>query len=332
MNLSQQTEISASTFSSGLAGNINITADNFNLTEGAKVITNTAGIGKAGDIRFQIMDSLNLVNSRIEASTEQESSGNGGNIFIDPQTVTLTNSQIAVNSQGQGIGGDIDLLAGNLTLREQSALTAETESTDGGNIKMTLGGNLVLRDQSNISATAGTAQAGGDGGNIEIDAQFILAFPTEDSNITANAFEGNGGKISITAEGILGIEFRKQETILSDITASSELGLAGTVDINTPDIDPNRGLVNLPRQSVDTELARGCDVEGEGRVAFYNLGRGSLAASPDDFLIPDTIIGEWLPLAPSLEGFASDKKLGFKLMTGHSLVIGIKPLVPSCWR
>ena len=331
LNLSQQTEISASTFSSGQAGSINITANNFELTEGATVITNTTGSGKAGDIQLQIRDSLNLVNSSIEASTQEESSGDGGSIFIDPQVVTLNNSQIAVNSQGTGTGGNINLQADTLTLENQSAITAETVSTDGGEIELNIGGNLLLRDHSQISATAGTAQAGGDGGNIDINAQFILAFPTEDSNITANAFEGNGGKISITAEGILGIEFRSQPTILSDITASSEFGLAGTVDINTPETDPNRGLVTLSQQAVDTQVALGCDVDGEGAVAFYNLGRGGLSASPDDFLIPDTVIGEWLPLVPSSTSFSAPQKLNFEL-NGQQRATGIKQLVPPCWQ
>ncbi|MDJ0536422.1 MAG: filamentous hemagglutinin N-terminal domain-containing protein [Xenococcaceae cyanobacterium MO_207.B15] len=331
LNLSQQTEISASTFSSSLAGDINITANNFNLTEGATVITNTSSSGQAGDIELQIRDELNLVDSSITASTDINSTGRGGNININRPNLTLINSEIEVNSQGEGIGGDITLQADTLTLENQSAITAETVSTDGGEIKLNVGDNLVLRDNSQISATAGTAQAGGNGGNVDINAQFILAFPTEDSNITANAFQGNGGEISITAEGILGIEFREQPTILSDITASSEFGLAGTVDIDTPETDPNRGLVTLPQQAVDTQVALGCDVDGEGAVAFYDLGRGGLSTSPDDFLIPDTVIGEWLPLIPSLESFAAPQKLNFEV-NGQQRATGIKQFVPPCWR
>ncbi len=330
-NLSQQTEISASTFSSGRAGNINITANNFNLTEGVTVVTNTTSSGQAGDIQLQIRDNLNLVDSAIAASTAPNSQGKGGNIDIDPQVVTLNNSQIAVNSQGEGTGGSITLQAGNLNLDNQSAISAETLSTDGGNIEIALGENLILRDNSQISATAGTARAGGDGGNIEIDAQFILAFPTEDSNITANAFFGNGGNISITAEGILGLEFRENPTILSDITASSEFGLAGTVNIDTLETDPNRGLITLPQQAVDTQVALGCDVDGEGAVTFYNLGRGGLATSPHDFLIPDTVIGEWLPLTPSFESFDSEHKLGFELNSQQRTTV-IRQLVPVCKR
>ena len=331
LNLSQQTEISASTFSSGRAGNINITADNFNLTEGATVITDTTSSGQEGDIQLQIRDNLNLVDSAIAASTAPNSTGEGGSINISSATVDLDNSQVAVNSQGEGTGGSIILQADNLTLDNQSAINAETLSTDGGNIKIGLGENLILRDNSQISATAGTDRAGGDGGNIEIEAQFILAFPTKDSDITANAFFGNGGKISITAEGILGLEFREKPTSFSDITASSEFGLAGTVNIDTLETDPDRGLVNLPQQAIDTQVALGCDVNGKGKVTFYNLGRGGLASSPQDFLVPDTIIDEWLPLAPSFDSSSSEQKVGFKLNRQQKTTV-IEQFVPICQR
>ncbi len=116
LNLSQQTEISASTFSSGRAGNINITADNFNLTEGATVITDTTSSGQEGDIQLQIRDNLNLVDSAIAASTAPNSRGKGGSINISSETVSLDNSQIAVNSQGEGTGGSITMQADNLNL------------------------------------------------------------------------------------------------------------------------------------------------------------------------------------------------------------------------
>src|SRR3712207_8808007 len=42
--------------------------------------------------------------------------------------------------------------------------------------------------------------AGGDGGNININADFVVAVPKEDSDITANAFNGRGGNINITTD------------------------------------------------------------------------------------------------------------------------------------
>ena len=300
-NLSNQTKISASTSSSGQAGNINITADNFNLREGATVITNTAKSGQAGDIELEIRDNLNLVNSTIAASTQEQSSGNGGSIFIDPQVipqvVTLNNSQIAVNSQGEGTGGNIDLQAETLTLADRSAINAETLSTDGGNIEITLDENILLRDNSQISASAGTAQAGGNGGNIAIDAPFIIAVPQENSDITANAFAGDGGNIRIDTNGIFGIEFRDKVTPLSDITASSEFGQQGEVEINTNAVDPTRSLNDLPQETIEAEVAQGCQtVGGRSTLEFFDVGRGGLPPTPDDLFSSETVIAEWIPL------------------------------------
>jgi large exoprotein involved in heme utilization and adhesion len=138
-----------------------------------------------------------------------------------------------------------------------------------------------MRRNSQISTTAGTAQAGGNGGNIEIDTDFIVAVPQENSDIIANAFTGRGGNINITAQGIYGIESRPKVTPLSDITASSQFGVNGVVTINTPDVDPNRGLVSLPVEPVNVEVAQGCQVSGkQSSVAFFNMGRGGLAPNP----------------------------------------------------
>lgn len=63
---------------------------------------------------------------------------------------------------------------------------------------------LLMRDNSQISTSAGTARAGGDGGNIDINAQLVAA--TENSDIRANAFEGKGGNIDIDASSVFGFE------------------------------------------------------------------------------------------------------------------------------
>lgn len=66
--------------------------------------------------------------------------------------------------------------------------------------------------------------------------------------------------------GIFGTEGRGSQTPESDITASSNLGpqFSGTVEINTPDVDPSRGLVSLPAVPIDTEVVQTCQ--------RYNLG------------------------------------------------------------
>jgi large exoprotein involved in heme utilization and adhesion len=189
-----------------------------------------------------------------------------------------------------------------LILDNGGLISAETRSTRGGNITLQLEDALILRRGSRLSTTAGTAQAGGDGGDIAIATDFIVAVPEENSDITANAFEGRGGNINITARGIFGIEFRERLTPLSDITASSEFGIDGVVEIDEPEVDPSEGIVDLPAQPVDaTQLvAQTCPADaGENPLGeFVITGRGGLPASPDDTLSTPVLWQDLRPLSP----------------------------------
>ena len=289
-------QVSATTSSTdtdrGKGGNINIIeANRFRATDGGNVSTTTEGDKQAGNITLEVRDDITLAGagSGLFANTTRDSSGDGGNIFVDPRTVTIRDgAKIAVDSQGNGDGGNITLEAGTLTLDNQAELSAETASTQGGNITLTIDELLFLRRNSKISTTAGTAQAGGDGGNITIDAPFILGIREENSDITANAFEGNGGNINITTQGIIGLEFREKLTPLSDITASSEFGVDGTVNINAPQIDPSQGLSELPTDVIDRSklIERNLCAAGQSSE-FTATGRGGLPVSPKETLSPN---------------------------------------------
>lgn len=279
-------ELRASTAGQGTAGNIRVNAPTLKISSGGRLLTTTSSDSKAGDIVINSVDSIILTGqgSGLFANTTPGSNGDGGSIFIDPRTMMVRDgARIAVDSQGSGKGGDIDLRAQFLTL-DQANISAETASTQGGNITLRIGEILLLRHGSNISTTAGTARAGGDGGNITINTSFLVAVPTEDSNIRANAFTGRGGNIQITAQGIFGIEFRATETPFSDITASSQFGINGTVVLNTPDIDPTQAISNLPTEPSRPELLEGCQGGGSSTSRFIRTGRGGLPPSPDERL------------------------------------------------
>ncbi|TVP62297.1 MAG: S-layer family protein [Leptolyngbya sp. LCM1.Bin17] len=173
-----------------------------------------------------------------------------------------------------------------LVLDDGGRVTAESAVGDGGNIAINLNEYLLLRNGSLISATAGTAQAGGDGGNITITVPFIVAIPEENSDIAANAFEGTGGSVNITARGIFGIEFRDQPTPLSDITASSEFGLSGTVEIDALDTTAiENSLADLPELPLTTEalVAGSCIARSDESLGdFVVTGGDGLPQGPDD--------------------------------------------------
>jgi large exoprotein involved in heme utilization and adhesion len=307
------------------AGSITINANTFEATGGGQVIVSTESGGNAGNITLNVRDRITLsgsdptfadrlaqfgddivdnqaAESGIFASTTANSTGDGGSIFIDPRTVIIRDgARIAVDSQGTGQGGNIQILrTGSLTLDNGASITAKTASNRGGNITLQVQDLLQLRRGSQISATAGTERAGGNGGNINIDAKFILAVPQENSDITANAFEGRGGNIQIfTQQGIFGIEFRDGETFLSDITADSQFNVDGNVQIDSPDTDPSRRVVNLPTIPVEAEIVQACQPSDTQQSEFVITGRGGLPPSAQEVLSTDTTGIDWVTLNPN---------------------------------
>jgi filamentous hemagglutinin family protein len=297
------------TGSAGQAGNLTINTKRLIVRDGGALTAESLGatgngqtlpiLGEGGNLTINASESVELLREGFIFSDTQ-GSGNAGNLTINTGRLLLQDkSVIGVESTGSGNAGNIIVNARSVELKNQSEINAETTESQGGNIIFQDVDLLLLRTGSFISTTAGTAQAGGDGGNITFTGNFIVAAPNENSDISANAFSGRGGKVEITAQGIFGIESRPKLTPLSDITASSAFGISGTVTLNTPDADPSRGTTTLPTGLVDTNalIANSCIARTSRQGRFTITGTGGVAAQPDDLanssfptyeLVPDT--------------------------------------------
>jgi large exoprotein involved in heme utilization and adhesion len=296
---------SAESGSEGNGGNVEINTRSLSVTDGAQLSVLIRERGDAGNVRITATDRVsfsgmasNGAPSGAFSSVERDAEGKGGDVEITTGSLFLADAVIASRSEGIGRAGDIMIQTRENLELNRSQIRATTRFGDGGDITLQVGDLLLMRNNSLISTTAGTAQAGGDGGNIKINADFIVAVPKENSDITANAFEGRGGNINITAQGIYGLEFRPHLTPLSDITASSDFGVDGVVEINTPDIDPSQGLANLPSEPVNTEVAQDCQViGGKTTSSFISTGSGGLPTNPYEPLDSREILAEIQPPA-----------------------------------
>ena len=283
LNLTDGVEVSASTFSSGRAGNINLTATDLALTNGALVRTNTFSSGDAGNIKVDVTHEITIDDSSIEARTEDSSTGNGGDIDIDPILTTIANDgRVAVDSEGSGIGGDIRLVSDNLVLSNRGRITAETRSSDGGNITLTVPQLLQLLDNSVISTEAGTAQAGGNGGNITIDAGFLIG--STNSDIITNAFAGNGGVVTINAQGIINLLIENHAAPRTDprnnVTANSIQANVGILNVDAETVEATAELPDAPRD-LSNQIDRSC-TNSNNHGKFIHTGRGGLPPQPND--------------------------------------------------
>jgi len=294
----------------GNGGNVEVETPNLQLLDGGQLFTSTQGEGNAGNVVVRVGDRLTIagrrpgnpdVRSGILSRVVAGAVGDGGTIDVQAGAIDLDDGVLSALSQGEGTGGNIFVTANTLQLENQSRIDTETLSTDGGNVILTIEDLLLLRDNSLISTSAGTAQSGGDGGDITLDNPdgFVVAVPDEDSDIVANAFEGRGGNIRITTQGIFGLEFRDARTPFSDITASSEVGIDGEVEIITPNVDPTQGLVALPTDVVDAadQIGQVCPT-GPGAAEqlgrFVITERGGVTTSPLDVLSTSDIEVDWL--------------------------------------
>ncbi|MGK7929488.1 MAG: filamentous hemagglutinin N-terminal domain-containing protein [Spirulina sp.] len=297
------TNISTSSLGTGNGGNLVLNTRQLSVLDGGTVSASTLSAGRGGNIEITASDRVEVrgslpgatETSRISASgtiAEAEIAqafgfdfvltGDSGNIIVQTNHLSASDGGLlAVSNQGTGNAGNLQVHAHRLELKDRGQITASTASGEGGNINLQVSELLLMRRGALISAEAGGT---GNGGNITIDIAngFIVAVSGENSDIIANAFQGNGGQIDITAIGIFGLEFRDRLTDLSDITASSQFGVSGTVTISNPNTNPAALSTELQSEVLDPDqqVARGCDALGDNR--FVAIGRGGLPENPVD--------------------------------------------------
>ncbi|BBC25485.1 filamentous hemagglutinin N-terminal domain-containing protein [Pseudanabaena sp. ABRG5-3] len=287
----------------GNGGILKITADNLSILNGAQISVGTASRGNAGNLfvnakEIDIAGQVTRGRSGLFANAII-GTGNGGNIVVTSDRLTVRDGGIisasnfpsAVSSTLAGKG-----LVGNITVNTPSILLdngrINIDSAGGNRGNINLNSQLiVLRNGSLISTNAlGNAI----GGNIVINTNFLVAVPTENSDITANAANSFGGQIIITAKGVLGFQTSNFLTPLSDITATSALGsqFNGTVEIRSPDTDLSRGLVKLPANlTSDKQIVASCE-RFRGNE-FIVTGRGGV---PNDATQPLSSPSIWRDL------------------------------------
>ncbi len=255
-----------------------------NLQDGAQISAATNGSGQGGTLTVTAPESIALIGNGSIISAETTGSGSGGNLTLKTETLTVRDgAQVTVSSVGSGIAGSLFVEADAIGLDNKGKISADT-SGGGGNIYLR-SRDLILRHGSSITTNARGSNI--TGGNITIDTDNLVAVPKENSDISANAEDSFGGRVIINASGIFGTQFRERPTPLSDITASSQLGpqFNGTVQLNTPDIDPNRGLAALPTNVIDPSelIANSCIGRSNRREGkFIITGNGGLPLMPDD--------------------------------------------------
>ncbi len=295
----------------GNGGDINITARSLSLTGGAELVSTifSGGQGNSGNITLNVPDFVNIsgvstnVTSGIFANTQANTKDRGGSITITTgQLIVQDGSQVAVDSQGSGGAGNIEATARSILLKNQANISADTTAGQGNIQNIQLNSrDLVLFRDSNITTNA--TGVNNIGGNIIINSDALAA--VENSHIRANS-EARGGQVIINAQSSVILSGN------SDITAKGgSPDLNGNVQINSPDVDPSRGLVQLSTVVIDASSklidTRCAAFNGEEGSTFTITGRGGIPPSPYEPLSSDVIWSDTRLPATTMQQQRSEK-------------------------
>lgn len=181
--------ITSTSWESGAAGAINIQATgNLKLSgldaagQGSFIAANARGGGDGGRIDIQAQQLQLLEGAKIGSLTVTEA--RGGHIQITADHLLLAGedqrfpSMITTSTRDQGAGGNININAGELQLRDGALIFADTAGSGrGGNIQLSV---------KNLAQLSGASQDG-----------FVSAISASSHSLATNA--GQGGSINLKA-------------------------------------------------------------------------------------------------------------------------------------
>lgn len=255
--------ISASSLSNGPAGDIQVKANQLNLTDKSSIKTDSstakATNSTPGQINLELQEGLQLTNQSAILSSNR-SSGNGGLINIHAPLLDLSHdAAIRTVTTANGNGGTINVNADKINL--QSGGTIDSSSFKGA---LGIGGDINISSQQvavNDMGSLITASTFGSGHAGTIDLQ------TRDLDVrnhgeirTLSQGIGDAGSINLSTHGQFWLENAAISTSASLLQAKG-----GPIQINADTLFLRHGQITTSvGQAVDLESNQNTQTSGNG--------------------------------------------------------------------
>ena len=293
ISLSKAASIDASGNS---GGRIWVQGESVSLTEGSAIATNILGDGTTGLLSIAATDLEISGYSSLSASVEQNAPGNGSNIVINSDSLTVNDGGLVyLQTDGIGDGGSLTIDSDRITLEGiDSGLfstVAENARGNGANIELYTE-RLAIEDAARIASdTIGL----GNGGNLTIDARQVDLI--DDSGIYAHAITdaGNGGDIAIATDTLLienGAEIYAGN--FSQMVEKSDPNLLHTLQVSSNSLAYSiigTGEVGKIELNANSIVMNGTD-EKIGRISTstYQAGGGTIGLNSNTISISNSEI------------------------------------------
>ena len=223
-----QSFIISETNSEGNAGNILINTDTLSMTGAGQsvIISETNSEGNAGNIDINARSSVSLNSSelfftQVSSSVRRLGSGNGADVNIDTQSLSLKNAIISTTTIGAGDAGNISIDATDSVTANSSSIEAATLSSgNAGNIIFESNtADLTFREQTFVGTPI----------FFRIDGEI---FDLPDLSFVGT---GKGGDVTINGRSLVMTEGVAISTFTGGEVISNGLVDAGDIELDISD-------------------------------------------------------------------------------------------------
>ena len=252
---------------------VELQADTIRLT-GSQITTIVNNSGQGGSVRLEARDQVGMHNSLITMETRSETAdaGDGGDLVIQATDITLTDdTAITAETRGSGAGGSVWLEARDQVAMHNSAITMATYSELANAGK---GGDLIIQatDITLATGTVITAEtlSSGQGGPVRLVAIDQIRLSGQDTQINSSSHgPGAAGTVRIQAANLTLTATARVESTSGfvDQMVDSDLprtGAAGQIEID---------LSGVLHMSGNSKIST--STEGSGDAGNIRIGETS---------------------------------------------------------
>ncbi|MEH2050269.1 two-partner secretion domain-containing protein [Nostoc sp.] len=311
----------------GKGGDIEIQGRNFYLSDGAALLSTTAGKGDAGNVLINATGDIYFTNgANINAATiGQGNAGNvtvnaGGKFYLQGTTPNGFNFDTGIFSivttdagfTGKGEGGNINVTARDLSLSGAALSASSLGDGIAGNVNVN-SSTIQLDNQGIIAAVTNS----GDGGNINLTATDLLLL-RHNSNISTTGglakSGGDGGNININAKFLVAIPKEN-----NDISANAFLGNGGNVEINSQGIF---GIEARPKPTEKSDITASSEL---GISGVTNINAPDTSSIQNSFTQLPPVIDTNALIANSCISRATKRQENSFTITGSGALTNNRP-------
>ncbi len=286
----------------GRAGDVSISTGSLVMSNGAQINSGTSSSGLGGNIMISAKNTVDISGTLTGGSPvgifsrtigTSPDAGQGGNISLTAgRSISISNgAEVSASSTGPGNAGNVLINAGRQFDMRNGSVSTLAAQASGGNIDIRAIDRIRLRDSRISSSVQGGP--GTTGGNISIDPKVVIL---QNSQVLAQAVRGNGGNITITTPVFIADQ-------LSRVDASSQFGLNGTVTIQSPisNLSSTVGQLSSKPSQAHVLVQNQCAALANGlQSSFVVAGRHTLPTEPGGWLGNSVLMAMDTSMSPEL--------------------------------